>query len=188
MTIPGRWWVGDNIGETGGQGTVFGNPSTFFIGKPNGYESLPSGDTTDDAQFAAAAKANAKYKNTPGSPSTISVENIQWFNIQGPFTTQAEADAAIPGIQKANPAPGVLGQIAANVPVVGSIVHPLGDIANFFEKLGEASTWERVGLVLAGVVLVYIGLKASMENTAVGKVAKDTKNKFKDAAIAAVAA
>src|ERR1700677_3162376 len=169
--LPGRWWVGFNIGETGGQKTLLGNPSTFFIGKPGVYESLPSGNAADDAQFAAAAKKDLNSTN----PTTISVENVQWYNIQGQpgtgdaFPTQAAADAAIDAIKKANPAPGVIGQVAANVPAVGAIVHPLGDIANFFEKLGEASTWERVGLVLTGVVLVYIGLKASTQNTAVGK-------------------
>ena len=44
-----------------------------------------------------------------------------------------------------------------------AILHnPLSGIADFFHRLTEASTWVRVGEVLGGFLLVYIGLKASM--------------------------
>lgn len=153
-----RWWVGLNVGETGSQSTVFGTPSIASLNPftPSGYESLPSGNAADDAKFAAAAKAN-KGSSKPG---TVSVENVNWYNIQGPYTTQAAANAAIPAIQAANPAPGVLGQVAAD-----NSSNPLGAAASGFSSvtgllsaLGNANLWIRIVKVVAGGAILVIGL------------------------------
>jgi hypothetical protein len=146
-----RWWVGQNVGETGGQSTVFGTPSTLFIGKPSGYESLPSGNAADDRQFAAAAKKN----KGAAKPVTISVENVEWFNINGPYPTQKAADAAIPAIQKAHPAKGTVEQAATNSGV------PVGwqqAIGTFFTDLTSQGTWVRVAKIVVGGAMVLIGL------------------------------
>ena len=157
-----RWWVGMNIGETGGQRTVFGTPSLNIL-RPSGYESLPSGNAKDDTQFAKAAKANKGSKK----PETISVENIKWFNIQGPFTTQAAADKAIPAIRKANPAPGVLGQVAKdnNGNPVGAAAKAAQDAGSaistldgFLSSLGDANLWIRVAKVAVGSIILIVGL------------------------------
>ena len=157
-----RWWVGMNIGETGGQRTVFGTPSLNVL-RPSGYESLPSGNAKDDAQFAKAAKANKNSKK----PGTISVENIQWFNIQGPYTNQAHADKAIPAIQKANPAPGVIGQIAKdnNGNPVGAAAKAaeaagsaVSSMEGFFSSLGDINLWVRVAKVAVGSIILIVGL------------------------------
>lgn len=170
-----RWWVGLNVGEGGSQKTVFGTPSISALNPftPSGYESLPSGNAADDAQFAAAAKHNKGSTN----PSTISVENIEWFNIQGPYTSQAAAQAAIPAITKANPAPGVLGQVAKD-----NSSNPLGAAANaatdisstvgFLSTLGEANTWIRVAKVVAGGLILIVGLlKLTGADKAIGGAA-----------------
>jgi hypothetical protein len=65
------------------------------------------------------------------------------------------------------------------------ITNPLADIADFFQRLGEASLWERVGLFIAGGVLVYIGLKAAFGETAAGGAVKDTASKVKSYAVKA---
>lgn len=157
-----RWWVGMNIGETGSQRTIFGTPSVNIL-RPSGYESLPSGNAKDDAQFAKAAKANKGSKK----PSTISVENIQWFNIQGPFATQAKADAAIPAIQKANPAPGVLGQVAKDngsnalgkaAKAVQDAGSALSSLDSFIGALGDINLWVRVAKVVVGSIILIVGL------------------------------
>jgi hypothetical protein len=167
-----RWWVGQNVGETGSQQTAFGTPSIAALNPstPSGYESLPSGNATDDAKFAAAAKTNKGSTK----PNTISVENVQWFNIQGPFTTQAAANSAIAAIQKANPSPGVLGQVSKD-----NSSNPLGQAASaitstegFFNALGDANLWIRVAKVIAGGVILTVGLlKLTGGDKAIGGVA-----------------
>lgn len=156
-----RWWVGLNVGEGGSNQTIFGTPSISAVNpfSPSGYESLPSGNAADDAKFTAAAAKNKGSKN----PETISVENIEWFNIQGPFTTQAAANAAIPAIQKANPAPGVLGQAAkdnASNPVgaVANAASKITSLSDFLSVLGEPDLWIRVAKVIAGGLILIVGL------------------------------
>lgn len=170
-----RWWVGLNVGEGGSQKTIFGTPSISALNPftPSGYESLPSGNASDDAKFAAAAAKNKGSTN----PTTISVENVNWFNIQGPFTTQSAANAAIPAIQQANPAPGVVGQVAKD-----NASNPLGAAANaatdissttgFLSTLGEPNLWIRIVKVVAGGLILIVGLlKLTGSDKAIGGVA-----------------
>ena len=65
------------------------------------------------------------------------------------------------------------------------ITNPLAAIADFFQRLGEASLWERVGLFAAGGVLAYIGIKSAFGTTAAGQTVKDTAHKAKDFAVKA---
>ena len=104
-----RWWVGQNIGGSFMEQTVFGKNAVVPVGglpgtPPAGYESLPSGNAADDAEFAAAA----------GQGGTVVVEGITWNNINGPYPSQAAANAAIPGIQAADPAMGEAQQAQHN--------------------------------------------------------------------------
>jgi hypothetical protein len=156
-----RWWVGLNIGETGSQSTIFGTPSIASLNPftPSGYESLPSGNASDDAQFAKAAIADKS-----GSPVTISVENINWYNIQGPYSTQAAANAAIPAIEKAHPALGVLGQVAkdnASNPL-GTAAGLAGGILNGFSAvisgLSGKNILVRAAKMIIGGVILILGL------------------------------
>lgn len=174
-----RWWVGMNVGEGGSQKTVFGTPSISALNPftPSGYESLPSGNAADDKLFAAAASKNKGSTN----PNTISVENVEWFNIQGPYTTQAAANAAIPAIQKANPSPGVLGQIAKD-----NSSNPLGAAANagadaesalqsvsdLVNALGNKNLWIRAAMILVGGAMLTVGLlKLTGGDKAIGGIA-----------------
>lgn len=146
-----RWWVGLNVGSD--NSTVFGTGSIL---SPNGYESLPSGNATDDKLFAAAAAHNATAKK----PNTISVEHVDWFNIRGPFTTQAAANAALPAIAKANPAPGEIQQLTGggqNQAANGAGFNP-SSITNFLGALTDANTWIRVLKVVVGGGLMLIAV------------------------------
>ena len=152
-----RWWVGLNTAVN--NKTVFGTQSPvgggeIFNPAPSGYESLPSGNATDDALFTAAAKKNAV---SGAKPVTISVENINWYNITGPYPTQARANTAIPAIQKANPAPGVV-QSAANALGVGGVLSWEQSIQNFIGDLTSQNLWIRVAKIVFGGGMLLLGI------------------------------
>jgi hypothetical protein len=153
-----RWWAGMNVGEGGGNQTIFGTASISALNPfaPSGYQPLPSGNAADDAQFAAAAKTNKGN----ASPNTISVRQVNWYNIQGPFTTKAAANAAIPAIQKANPSPGVLGQVQKdnrNNPV-GAAIKGITSLSDFLNVLGQPNTWLRIVKIIAGGIIMTVGI------------------------------
>ena len=158
-----RWWVGLNVGND--QRNVFG-VSTPLGSSPNGYESLPSGNAADDAKFAAAAVKNAGSS----SPVTISVENVTWYNINGPYTTQAQANAAIAAIQAAHPAPGELSQIVDSATGQPQSSNSAAGLTTFLSELGNSGTWIRVAKVIIGGVLVIVGLARL---TGAGKVIEE---------------
>lgn len=159
-----RWWVGLNVGSD--QSTVFGTGSLL---SPSGYESLPSGNAADDAQFAAAA---AKDKGA-AKPVTISVEHVSWFNINGPYTTQAAANAAIPAIQKAHPAPGEASQIVDAATGQPQSTSSAAGLTTLLGDLTSEGTWLRVAKVVVGSLMIIVGLlKITGADRAVTTVAK----------------
>jgi hypothetical protein len=153
-----RWWVAYNTSQQDRTilGTSVGNPLTTT---PSGYESLPSGDAADDAQFAAAAAATAKLA-TPfaaGKGPTISVENITWANVNGPYTSQSLANAAIPAIQKAEPAPNSIAATSVGS-AVSSAESDVSSIEGFLSGLTSANLWIRVAKVALGSIMIIVGL------------------------------
>lgn len=150
-----RWWVGLNVGSD--QSTIFGTGSIL---SPNGYESLPSGNASDDAQFAAAAAYNKAH---PTKPKTISVENVSWFNIRGPYPTQAAANSALPAIAAANPAPGEFQQVTGGGQqnaAQGAGIN-FSSITNaltaFYRAVTNGKMWRSLGWLLLGLLLILFG-------------------------------
>ncbi len=191
MAYTVRWYVAYNTAQSTSLGSQLNggniNPDT-----PSGYESLPAGDAADNAQFAAAAAATKLHAFPAGQGPTISVENIKWANVNGPYATQAQANAAIPAIQKAEPAPSAGTEASSNLLTLGgAVTDPLNyleDVGDFFHRLTEAAFWERAGEVLLGGILLYIGIRALTRDTAVNQAAKKTGGTFKRIAeVAAVA-
>lgn len=148
-----RWWAGLNVGSD--QSSLAGT-GTFL--SPNGYESLPSGNAADDKQFAAAAGKNKGAAN----PVTISVENVSWYNINGPFTSQVAANAALPAIAKAHPAPGEIQQLTAggqgSASNGGGVNLGTNSITGFLGALGSSHTWVRVAKVAIGGTMLIVGV------------------------------
>jgi hypothetical protein len=95
------------------------------------------------------------------------------------YATAAQMQAAVkrnnwPGPfagGKGNPT-GAAGQITGEAGgTVGSAVSNLTGInavGDFFSRLTQKNTWLRVGEVLAGLILLYVGLNALAKDTAAG--------------------
>jgi hypothetical protein len=96
----------------------------------------------------------------------------------GPYTwAEAKSVANSPGLTI--PVPGMPGSENVTVPTSGvGISNPLGGVAaigDFFNRLTQPNTWIRVGEVLAGLVLIWIGLNALTKDTAVGRGIQSAK-------------
>lgn len=118
--------------------------------------------TTPTYDYYYGSQAGAKAK------AATAVEVTTQPAITGPFATEAQAKASVASGQASTPAVTANPLTANGV----SITNPLNDIGDFFHRLTEAATWERVGEVAVGVILLYIGVKALTQDTAVAKSAK----------------
>jgi hypothetical protein len=89
---------------------------------------------------------------------------------------------AIPGIGTfvGGSFPNAVGSAAASVK---NPLDFLGNIADFFHRLTEAQTWLRVGEVVAGLMLIYIALKATMTPGGVPVASRKAGGTFKDAGV-----
>lgn len=85
-------------------------------------------------------------------------------------TTPSGTNPLTTGQQAAKGATSALGGVAA--------------IGDFFNRLTEKNTWLRVGEVVAGLLLLYIGLKAVTTGTPVGEAAKSVTKPVKAVASA----
>jgi hypothetical protein len=121
---------------------------------------------------------------------TVSVKGKQYVRYMGPFLTEQAAQSAVPGPitigdwvgaaiagamagagNEPNPNTSVGTGFAAGS-AVDSGLNLLGPIADFFHRLTEPQTWIRVGEFAIGGMLVYVGIKASTQGTAVGEAAR----------------
>jgi len=99
------------------------------------------------------------------------------------YNTRAQMEADIkahPGwAQSVGGLTGEVGNIAKKGLPGGPNLGGLGAIGDFFNRLTQPNTWIRVGEVLGGLLLVYMGLRASFSGTeaatAVNTVTKPVK-------------
>jgi len=145
-----RWWVGENITNQNSLRT-----SNFFSNNaPSGYQSFPSGDAADDAQIVAAGPT--PDPSQPGA-TVKNLHAIDWVGVHGPYPSQKAANAAIPAIQKANPAPGAVQQ--ATTAATTGWTHNIEQwLVRGFE-------------MLLGAALIVIGLAKLASDTPAGKAA-----------------
>lgn len=106
--------------------------------------------------------------------------------ILGPYdwaNAQAAVVGAKVGAQQAPSGTNALGtaQGAASAANLGG----LAAIGDFFNRLTEGSTWLRVGEVVVGILILYVGLKATTAQTPVGNAVKSATAPVKKAAKAA---
>jgi hypothetical protein len=152
-----RWWAAYNTSQSLFSANLY---------SPSGYESLPSGNATDDALFAAAAALTAVKAFPAGKGPVISVENVHWANVNGPYPTQAAANAEVAKLQKKAPAPGT-DQQAENQAKATVAKTLLG----FLES---DQLWTRIGEVILGLLLITVGVAKLAEGTPLGKLAIKT--------------
>ena len=123
---------------------------------------------------------------------TTPMPSAAWPNAAiGPFSTRASAEATISTAQKQGgyglSPTGSSSAVGAGLQA-GGIPNPLNGvqaIGDFFSRLTQANTWLRVGEVVAGLMLLYIGLNALSRNTAVGNAVSSATAKTKEAVKAA---
>jgi len=82
-------------------------------------------------------------------------------------------------------APSILTGPSGQIPGAPTIKNPLGGIAaigDFFNRLTQPNTWIRVGEVLAGLMLIWVGFNAITKDTAVGRGIQSAKSNVKKVA------
>lgn len=154
-----RWWVAYNTAQSTSGGTQLLNGGNVNPDTPSGYESLPSGDAVDDALFAAAALVTkAKGPSPAGKGPTVTVEHVIWANVNGPYLSQSAANAAIPAIQKAEPAPSgsqEVQQTAASA--FGGVSNLITDAEDILSDITSVHFWERAAMIVIGATLLIVG-------------------------------
>ena len=174
-----QWWI---IAPVGG-------------GTSGGSSALPNGSVAVSATTQAQITQYQNSFNSGDSSGTnFTYQGKQYNAVAGPFATQAQATNEIktgaPTLQQVGePLPVDIAGAASNAAkTVSDPLNYLADVGDFFHRLTEAATWERVGEIAAGVILLYVGVKALTQGTQAGKAAKKTGGGFKKALeIAAVA-
>jgi hypothetical protein len=107
--------------------------------------------------------------------------------ILGPYNW-ANAQAAVAGAKigasEAPPGTNAIGTAEGAASGVANL-GGLAAIGDFFNRLTQGNTWLRVGEVVVGVLILYIGLKATTAQTPVGNAVKSATAPVKKAAKAA---
>jgi len=84
----------------------------------------------------------------------------------GPYATQALAQAKADSLN---------GAAATANPLTSPASNPLAGISDLAHRLTESQTWLRVGEVVAGLILLYVGLKTEFP-TVVHTIAQPVKS------------
>lgn len=101
--------------------------------------------------------------------------------VAGPFSTQGEAQDWVNSANSAGNSPGS----AVGSAIDASGLNPLSGLSDIAHRLTESSTWIRVAEVLAGFILIYVGLKAEFPTT-VNTITAPVKKAGKAAGLAAL--
>ena len=153
------WWVAENLSNQNVASLTLGN---FWSNTaPSGYQTVHAGSQTDWTAFQSAL----------ASGKDVSLHNITWNVVGGPYANEDDALAAIPGIQKAAPAPGAFQQ--ATGVNFSSVTNAL---TAFWKQLTNYRMWRSLGWLFLGVLLIFVGLfmwvgKEGLKATPIGRIA-----------------
>ena len=149
--------------------------NTWFVMIPPSYASKSAAEkelVDFRVQYAAGSQAWADANAGKILSASESGEGQQLVKWQGPFATEAEAQAAQkPQQQSVNPLNNAVNAAEnSNTPLSG-----INAIGQFFNNLTHANTWIRVAKVIIGGALVIVGL---VHITGVGGTAADAARKI----------
>jgi|ERR1041385_6763078 len=128
------------------------------------------------------AQFMARYGNPYGNSNGYATK-LQAAAVAAKYNARPESQRQTPGAKPFAPS------VATGPGGIGGITNPLGGInaiGDFFNRLTQPNTWIRVGEVVAGLLLVYLGLSATMRGTEVQRQTAKVKSTAKK--VAAVAA
>lgn len=114
----------------------------FFAAEPESLTEDINGEPPTSTEYIQGTAAQA------AKDASLAVNGKAF----GPYSSKAAAQAAV----KAGKVTG--DQPTGGALISGAAIPGLTDIANFFDKLGEANTWVRVGEVVLGLVLIAAGI------------------------------
>lgn len=135
----------------GSQFPIIGKPAWWVI--PEGTAGVIIGQATGAPALFTVTQSQTKPNGAVAGPYGNQLQ------------AQAKANALNASANSANP-------LNTN-PVSGALtgVNAIGDLA---QRLTQSSTWIRVGEVLGGALLLYLGAQAAMRGTATGDAVKRT--------------
>jgi hypothetical protein len=121
---------------------------------------------------SGAGVAEPRYVQAATSPKAGG--DIEW--VFGPYPTEAAAQAAAVGTAPGSPGAGSTQQESSAQGGSGlqTAETEIGSIWDFVEKLGERSTWVRIGEFLAGGLLIAVCVKVLASETQTGKAIQAT--------------
>lgn len=131
----------------------------------NGSNSGPFGVPPGGPWFVFGATGTIQRQSNP--LAAVGLANAGWVGFPTQALAKAFANKGVAGTAKS---------AASSLPNPLTGVNAVGD---FFNRLTEGNTWVRVGEVLAGVLLLYLGLNATFRDTAAGSAVKSTTNTAK---------
>lgn len=106
-----------------------------------------------NGQQAAQSVGASSWGSHPENLFSVIYSDQNTFNLN--------AAAAIPGSvtgEGFSVSQGVNAVVGAAGDVVGAVTNPLDALGHFFSILGSAATWKRIGLILGGLIIVFLGV------------------------------
>lgn len=156
---------------------------------------FPASEAAQYGNSATKPPGTVTYSTTSGTSAdnalhtggTVTINGKPYSRYIGPYSSSAAASSAVAntstaagiaaGISAGNAAAGSVG-----LPAIpgGSVSNPLAglqSIGQFFQNLGDLNTWLRIGKVVIGAVLIFIGVAhlTSFDEKATGVAGKVLK-------------
>lgn len=128
--------------------------NSWWVIVPQGDQSQPD-SYKQQVDFRVQFQPGSQEYSALQARQPVSYDGMSWVYWKGPYATEAEAQAAQNPQASPNPQ-----QAAARAlkPVTGALT----SVNDFLSRLTSANLWMRIGEVVAGLILLGIGLNAML--------------------------